>query len=55
MVISMFVRIAWNGRAAPAAELRNRRRLAPVRDRGYDLGPIRDFHKMTRSLFDRQD
>ena len=52
----MFVRIAWarpDTRTQPGAY---RRGVLPARRSMDDLGiPPRDFSKMTRGLFDRQD
>ena len=51
----MFVRIAWNRRPLPSPQPQHLRRLSPTPRRGYDIGPIADFGKMTKGLFDRQD
>ncbi|WP_158541603.1 hypothetical protein [Pelagibacterium lacus] len=49
----MFIRIVWKAGGA----LRGLRRpMSPPRRQLDDLGIcVRDFEKMTRSLFDRQD
>jgi|TARA_A100001391_G_scaffold82977_1_gene54231 hypothetical protein len=54
---SMFVRIAWRQSKFPGADPRSLRRIAPVPRRGCDdlEIPVRDFTKMTKGLFDRQE
>ncbi|WP_404404140.1 hypothetical protein [Pelagibacterium halotolerans] len=56
----MFIRIAWGHKVVPLQPASGRdglRRIAFTDRRKYDdLGiPPRDFDKMTRGLFDRQD
>ncbi|MCD7060948.1 hypothetical protein [Pelagibacterium xiamenense] len=56
----MFIRIAWDRKSIPARPVGGRDDLRRIALSGHrecdDLGiPPRDFDKMTRSLFDRQD
>lgn len=53
----MFVRITWKAPSGARIDPRSLRRVAPIPQRGHDeLCTLnRDFHKMTLTLFDRQD